>query len=72
MIQSEIAGGPSRREALVEAIVDELGPLPRGHRFTAFGAARLGVIETVAEVGRAHPGIDESLQAYFGMEGWNR
>ena len=64
--------GSERREALVEAIVDELEPLPRGHRFTAFGAARLGILEAVAKIGRAHPGIDESIQKYFGMSGWNR
>ena len=71
MIQNKPIDGARRRETLVEAVVDELGA-QGASRFMAFGAARLGVIETVAEVGRVRPGIDESLQAYFGMEGWNR
>jgi hypothetical protein len=63
--------GASRREKMVEGVVDSLGPLPHGHRFTAFGAARLGILETASELGRVYPQINKRIQAHFGMSGWN-
>ncbi len=64
-----IQDGAVRREKLVMEIADSL---PGAERFTAFGAARAGILEAVAELGRVHPEIDQEAQVYFGMSGWNR